>query len=65
MLFVISGKSISKVLVPIGEKNRFLQMLDREEESIRKRFRDQITKETESYLRTIQKYKDCIREVNQ
>lgn len=59
------GESISKVLVPIGEKKRFLQMLDREEESIRKRFRDQITKETESYLRTIQKYKDCIREVNQ
>ena len=59
-------ESISKVLVPMGEKKRFMQMLNCEEESIRKYIRVMgITKEKESYLRKIQKFKDCIEEVKQ
>ena len=57
------GESISKVLVPLGEKERYIKMLNNNEESIRKYFKNLINiKEVESYLRTIQKYKDCIEE---
>lgn len=58
------GESISEVLVPIGEKKRYLQMLNDNEESIRKHFRNRIiTEEGERFLRTIQKYKDSIEDV--